>query len=368
MEENPGWFPHPSFEKWAEPFEDKYQMVDMLMIGDSAFAINKTRKQVGRHCIFCNKSYPDTKFKNDAHLLSRMIGNPDLFSTFECDSCNNNFSLFETDLAWFLGLGRSITGLSNNRKAPGFPGIGTEAKSVLFRDKKVMVIHKENAERNAEEATTKLSYQKPSYTPANVYKLFLKCALSCLPQEEVVRDYCLALEYLRGGKVLTGAHINMFRFPLTVKMPLHVYIFKKKSEADKLPMYIMSFYFDNLVITLPVLLHREDTRYMNEEIQLPAAPPYFIHGNDLAPIVPSFATYDLSSPFKLKAEPEEITMQFNKEHLANASWFDPKTGEQMLTAYNPAGSKYFIATENGMKFTKDELTELISLIEKKFSD
>ena len=51
-----------------------------------------------------------------------------------------------------------------------------------------MVIHNENAERNAEEGSTKLAYQKPTYTPANVYKLFLECALSALPRQEVLKD------------------------------------------------------------------------------------------------------------------------------------------------------------------------------------
>lgn len=367
MEDNPGWFAHPFYEKWAEPFEDKYQMVDMVMVGDNTFAKNKTKKKEFRHCTFCDKSHPYTKFNNDAHLLSKIIGNTNLFSTFECDSCNNKFSLFETDLASFLGLGRSITSLSNNKKAPGFPGIGLEARSIIFKDKKLMVIHKENAERNVEEGSTKLDYQKPTYTPANIYKLFLKCALSVLPQNEVIRDYKLALLYLQGGQVLTGSHINVFRFPLTVKMPLHVYIFKKKIPSDKIPTYIMSFYFDNMVVSFPVLLHCDDLIYLNETVQIPAPPPYFIHGNDLTPIVPTFTRYDLSSPLKLKFEPEEITMQFNKDDLDNATMFDTKTGELKQTVYNPAGSKYFIATEHGTVFSKEELPELMERIEQEFS-
>jgi len=367
MDEKIGWYAHPAFEKWAEPFEDKYQLVNMLMIGDPAFSKNKTHKQIGRHCNFCNKDYPEAKFDTAAHLLSKMIGNTDLYSTFECDDCNNKFSLFETDLASFLGLGRSITGLKESRLPPGFAGIGLEAKSFFFKGKKLLVIKKENAERNLEEGSTKLQYQKPSYTPANIYKLFLKCALSVLPQDEVVSEFQLALKHLQGGTVLGGAHINIFRFPLTLNMPLHVYIFKKKIITDKLPAYVVSFYFDNLVITIPVLLHRDDLVHLNQSVQMPASPPYFVYGNDIDKIEPSFFTHDLSSPVKLKFEPEEIIMQFNKSDLEQSTRFDPKTGEETQTAYNPAGSKYFIGTEEGTSFTKEELTELISVIDKKFS-
>ena len=367
MEEKIGWYAHPAFEKWAEPFENKYQMIDMLMVGDPAFTKNKIWKQEGRHCIFCNKSYPETTFSNAAHLLSRMIGNTDLYSTFECDACNQKFSLFETDLASFLGLSRSLTGIQEAAKGPGFPGVGLKAKSILFKNKKLVVIHKEDAERNSEEGSTKLKYQKPTYTPANVYKLFLKCALSALPNDELVSDFQLALQHLQGSTVLGGAHINIFRFPISINMPLHVYMFKKKEFADKLPAYVACFYFHNLVVTLPVLLHRDDLQNLNQSIEMPASPPYFVYGNAIDKMEPSFSTHDLGSHLKLKYEPEEITLQFNKADLAKASRFDPKTGEESQTAYEPVGSKYFIATEKGVSFTKEELTELINVIDDKFA-
>jgi hypothetical protein len=362
-----GWFAHPAFESWAHTFEEKYQMVDFVMVGDPAFAKNKTRKHKGRHCIFCNKSYPKVTFHNAAHLLSKMIGNSDLYSTFECDACNNKFSRLETDLSYFLGMGRSIIGMNENKKAPGFAGIGAEAKSIWYKGRKLLVIYKENAERNAEEGSTKLVYQKPTYTPANVYKLFLKCALSVLPQAEVVNDYGLALRHLQGSTVLGGAHINLHRFPLTVNMPLHVYVFKRKPDIERLPVYIVSFYFANLVVTLPVLLHQEDLKYLNHSIEIPAAPPYFVDGNDLSPITPVFTRHDLSSPSKLKNEPEEIIMQFNKADLESAARFDPLTGEVSRTDYNPSGSKYFIATEHGAEFTKEELPGLMKEIDRMFS-
>ena len=368
MEDKLGWYVHSAFKAWAEPFEDKYQMVDMIMVGDAAFAKNKTKKQQGRHCIFCNKTNSETTFKDDAHLLSRMLGNTDLFSTFECDKCNNLFSKLETDVASFLGVGRSITGMSEARHAPGYPGIDLNARFMVFNNKKLLVIHKENAERNAEEGTTKLKYQKASYTPANIYKLFLKCALSILPNDEVVKDFQLALQHLQGGTFLGGAHINVFRFPLTVKMPLHVYLFKRKSDTDKLPLYVASFYFYNLVVNVPVLLHQEDIKFMNQNIEMPAAPPYFVYDCDLHPIVPTFTTHDLSSPYKLKYEPEELLMKFNLADLENTVRFDPATGEETHGTYNPAGSKYFIQTESGTTFTKEEIPDLLKAIEEEFSE
>lgn len=115
------------------------------------------------------------------------------------------------------------------------------------------------------------------------------------------------------------------------------------------------------------MLHRDDLRNLNQTIEMPASPPYFIYGNDIDKMVPTFSTHDLGSPLKLKYEPEEMILQFNKVDLEKTSRFDPKTGEETQTAYEPVGSKYFIATEKGVSFTKEELTELINVIDDKFA-
>lgn len=366
MEENPGWFVHKDFSSWAELFEDKYHMVDFVFLGDPLYARSKTRKQDGRHCIFCNKSYPEVSFSNAAHLISKMIGNTDLYSTFECDSCNNKFSLFETDLAYFLGVGRSLVGMQENKKPPGFPGINLETRSIIYKNKNILIIKTDNANRIDNEELTQFEYQKPTYTPSNVYKLFLKCALSVLPKEVVISEYQSALSFLRGEKVLSGAHINVIRFPLSVKMPLHVYIFRKKEQSDGLPTYMASFYFHNLVISFPILLHRDDFKFINQTILLPKAPPYFLYDTDLNEISPSCYSYDLSSPLKTKNQTEELSFQFDKSQLEKAVMFDPLTGVESIETYNPSDSKYLIATQDQVTFTKEELSELIKLIEAEF--
>ena len=63
-----------------------------------------------------------------------------------------------------------------------------------------------------------------------------------------------------------------------------------------------------------------------------------------------------------------MTIQFNKSGLEKAIRFDPKTDEETQTGYNPAGSKYFIATKPGASFIKDEIKEVINLIEKGFAN
>ena len=61
-------------------------------------------------------------------------------------------------------------------------------------------------------------------------------------------------------------------------------------------------------------------------------------------------------------------MKFNRTDLDNATMFNPKTGEESHTSYNPAGSKYFIVTDKGTTFTKDQLKRLLESIEKEFGE
>jgi len=361
-----GLFAHPAFLERARLFEAQYQMIDYIENNDPQFSKKNLKGRKEKHCLFCNRDSKKTSFRNDAHLLPEMLGNRNLYSYFECDECNNKFSLFETDLAAYLGLGRSISGMKGEKKAPGFPGIDIEAKSIIFEGRKVMVIQKENAERNIDAGTTKLKYRKPTYKPFNVHKLFFKCALSILPNDDVLSNYQVALEYLRGGKVIAGSHISGYRFNLNWKMPLHVHVFKKINPSDKIPTHVVNFYFDHYVITLPILLYKEDMSFYDQSIDMPIAPPYFTWDNTIRQETPHTFMEDLSSPNKLKNKEEEIVMKFNRDDLDKATKLNIKNGEESQTSYNPSGSKYFILTEEGITFTKDQLKRLLELIEEKF--
>lgn len=50
-------------------------------------------------------------------------------------------------------------------------------------------------------------------------------------------------------------------------------------------------------------------------MEIPITPPYFVRGNELAPIIPTFSQHDLSSQLKLKNEQEIIGIQFFKGEL-----------------------------------------------------
>jgi hypothetical protein len=115
------FFP-PRSEEQAERFFDHYEFKGIVANGDSAYGKRALRGYSTRTCRFCGRSYPDAPFSGYSHLLPKMIGNSNLYSEFECDDCNEGFSKLEDDLANYLGISRSLSGFSPDRKTVGFKG------------------------------------------------------------------------------------------------------------------------------------------------------------------------------------------------------------------------------------------------------
>lgn len=113
------------------------------MIGHS-FGLEFTKARLKpkheRKCRFCGRSYPEAKFKSDAHLIPESLGNTMLFSDFECDHCNNYFgTTYDDHLANYVGLSRIMSFTKNKGKIPAHVQAG---KSISIRPDKLNFIKK----------------------------------------------------------------------------------------------------------------------------------------------------------------------------------------------------------------------------------
>ena len=71
-------------------------------------------------CRFCGL-YTPVAFNSVAHLLPYFMGNRTLASHFECDGCNNLFSLYEGTFANYFGISRTISQiLGKSGKVPRY--------------------------------------------------------------------------------------------------------------------------------------------------------------------------------------------------------------------------------------------------------
>ncbi len=365
--------PHPFFPERARLFYEKYDVLELLGTGDNRYSRKALKKRSIRVCRFCNRDCSRTTFKNDSHLVSRFIGNTDLFSDFECDECNNKFGQFEKDLSYFIGISRSITGLNGERKAPSFVASRLSAKSRSFIGQNILILSKkdlneENSEEDRRAGKTTITYTKPPYIPSNVYKALVKAALSILSEDEVGKNYSKGIEYLMGGNFLSGAHISGYTLPFEINMPLHIQIFKKRNAADCIPTHVFGFYFQNHIIYLPLPLHKEDIPFYNRKMDMPYAPPYFLHGNPVVNIVPSSYQRDLSSNEIVNDDKESMIMMINPDFFATSYKYDPIEDEFVKGENNPLNTKYIIVTRAGTTFTKEQVRELTEFLKREEAD
>lgn len=74
----------PRFEEQARLVYEHYDLVDIIGTGDERYSTKSLKPKKQRVCLFCGGVFGEVTFKSDAHLLSKHLGNSDLFSDFEC--------------------------------------------------------------------------------------------------------------------------------------------------------------------------------------------------------------------------------------------------------------------------------------------
>ncbi len=77
-----------------------------------------------RQCRFCGRDPTQTRFRNDAHAVSNLLGNKSLFSLNECNDCNTYLGQkFEDHLGKWSNLARVLARVPGKKnKVPKFKG------------------------------------------------------------------------------------------------------------------------------------------------------------------------------------------------------------------------------------------------------
>ena len=349
---------HPNFDDRAKEFCEKYDLVDIKGPGDQNFSKRSLKRSSERTCRFCSRSHPSTSFSNYSHLIPQLMGNTDMYSDFECDECNNRFSSSENDLAEYLGISRSLTGLNGSGRPPGFAARRLRAKSRSFIGDNILIIAPEDLKR--EGGKTIISYTKNPFVPANVYNALLKSALSLLGNSEIKENYQHAIDY-HAGKIIIqeGACISGYRLSFLINLPLHIYHFRKRVKNEKLPTDVMVFNFQNHIIAFPIPLHQQDmaSNYASYNVVMP--PPYFVDQTTMIKAMPISFMRDLSSTKKITDEEEQLTLILNPESLKNAVIYNPEKQEFQKTETDTHSIKYLILTKDDFTIDPKEFSTFI---------
>lgn len=156
---------------------------------------NTILKDSEKRCRFCGRTMPIVTFKQDAHAVAEMFGNRKIFSEYECDSCNEKFSVFEGELAEYTHLYRGLRGVKGKKKPTKIDRGVTSAFDFKNRNFSFSL---EESDRKTKEfnvfrsANSCLFTYVSKYIPISVYKALLKFALCVLDEKTFnkYKNYC----------------------------------------------------------------------------------------------------------------------------------------------------------------------------------
>jgi len=347
-------------------FLNKYEPESLIVCPTEKVKVLKPKSE--RSCRFCGRSFPETTFNKESHIIPHLLGNKYYISDFECDSCNSFFGKFENDLAYFLGIVRTIQGVSSkNKKVPTFKSPGdlliakrtelhgvSDGVKIDLNDPSIVGL-----KINHETGESRIKFTKQPYVPLNVYKAFLKIALSIIPSK-YVEDYRKAYQLLinNSSSLAIFANIVVYELPLEHKVGAPVcFLFKKKVGAEKVITHIFSLYFQNTIFQFTLPLFEEDINigmYDGNTYSIPMCPPLLL----IEPEPSSNYSRELKNFSSLESTKEEAVILFycDPSTLKNLMAFDPNTGTYSETTLDSDEIvSIFIAPVNSkMTFTNDQ--------------
>lgn len=350
--------PHPLLQGMGKRVGVVYYLSDYITQDDKRFSGRAFLPKNRRTCLFCGRKMPETTFKTAAHIISENMGNSNLFSDFECDQCNQDFSVFEGDLSQFLGISRTFSSNTKSNKAPKFKNNSITAQQHKFNGEVITVVDKikEISPRGTSGMT--VGYQKNSYIPLNVYKALLKFSLSFLGPKRVLARYPQYIDFLMGkAEPSFLAEVGLYQFSFTVNSPMIIYLFHIRQYVSYLPEYIVGIQFQNYLIYLPI--HNFNSSKALMPLLWP--PPYINNFKDLLYETPYLQSINLSSSKRMENEKETFNLTMDPEVLESLVGWDPKTGKQSKMPFNPREIVKIIISSGNFKLQDDQLGEFSKL-------
>lgn len=347
----------PQYESALKDFSNFYEIQNILKFPKDK-PPTTLKKKSERVCRFCGLDSTKTTFKKAAHIAPQCLGNKFGISDFECDACNARFSVYESHLAYFLGIQQSFSG-SLSRK--GIPTLKSSKKDLEVRQMNIrgvdgLLIKKTGTDSKAiawtENDVITITFSKGSYKPNYVYKALLKIALCALPATDVSK-YAPAFNYLLEDNTFSTsgmASVGIFEFNSSFSdiIPFG-YLFKKRDSKIILPTHQFAFYFYNKIILLCLPYNLDDMQtsiYGGAAVSIPTAPPLmsFPYNQD---IPNRFWVESLASSALKKGEEQTLYFQVNAKDLENLVRLDHVKGEYVTGHFDKEQQLGIFIVPNG---------------------
>jgi hypothetical protein len=315
-----------------------------------------------RICRFCKLDSNSTTFNSDSHTIPHSLGNKYDISDYECDKCNNLFSKYESDLIEYFGINRTIFSVQGKNKNPKYKSnsLNAEVKDLDIAKKTIVITNKSSNNIEFDDITgeAKLKYSKNRYTPINVYKAFLKMALSMIPESEV-DNYKQAFKFLLSDEsneyIQTIAKVHQSN--INYESKLHCYILKKKNPDLPVFSHLFIIYLKGWIFQF-FLPYNPNDNCMFDGIAktLNYCPPIFFH------IPPEQSCtnviLDLSDTEKTSKE-GFLNLTFDPKIFSEMMGIDPKTGKTKTSEnFLETGISKILLVPNDTKINFEEIKKI----------
>lgn len=304
--------PQEAFYAMLKRLADDYELVvdyhldteEEIMLSDS----------VPRKCRFCGKSEPEVTFKKVAHAIPHFIGNRTLKSSYECDECNSKFSTLESGFSQFMSFYHTFAHVSRGggAKVPKFRTNSSESSSIVVTDDQIEVkcYDGENLVPIIDEENNTITLKTfRSYVPQNVYKIFIKMALSIMPEKEL-GAFQSTLKWLNGEINISSNNLILIERRYMSKMNPFSFVscmlYKRKdSSTNPVPAFLFGLAYYNFFFQTNIPLCDLDKRLSGATITMPYIPTPL----DIAGLQPRIFKHNLSSTEKVSKEEVDIVLK-----------------------------------------------------------
>ncbi len=267
-------------------------------------------------CRYCQKEKPEVSFSNRAHAIPQFIGNNEIFSKDECNSCNKFFGAgYDDDLSKYLGGRRTVSQMRGRTGIPSYK-THTELSRIDVNKSGMRMLGTEGDDTihlNEESNTVGIKIRKQPYSPLGVYKSFLKMAIALAPRTllsplDVTRQFLMRKDNIR------CPCFRPFLIETFIPGPLNNELFTmllKRSEEVDIPSLMFLLYVSNYCFQIVVPCPELDQKLAGQDVRVPRITHPLEHMNH--PYGSSISRkVDLSQLEKVRDQYEIITMHYDR--------------------------------------------------------
>ena len=123
------------FDEAVSYYDEHYEIIfHAPFLSDAKTRIQDHVEPAGRLCRFCGKGVPEVSFSKTAHAVPEFLGNRDILSMNECDTCNDYFATqYEDHLSKWSQYPRALSQIKGKKKKPTFKNPTETLRVVLIR-------------------------------------------------------------------------------------------------------------------------------------------------------------------------------------------------------------------------------------------